>query len=111
MKKIWLIRFFTVTRTIISRIGFILRCEIVKTKRAGTLRCKSRHFHGPGGGGGGGGWGKQQGLGPRNEIFRVTFSLAFLIGSNAIQFFLAGKTTEINESAHAFYKTRWLLPR
>ena len=58
MKKIWLIRFFTVTRTIISRIGFILRCEIVKTKRAGTLRCKSRHFHGPGEGGGGGGVGK-----------------------------------------------------
>ena len=33
-------------------------------------------------------------------IFRVTFSSAFLTGSNTIQFFLAGETTEINESAH-----------
>ena len=33
----------------------------------------------------------------------MTFSLAFLTRSNAIQFFLAGKTTEINESAHQHF--------
>ena len=33
----------------------------------------------------------------------MTFSLAFLTASNAIQFFLAGKTTEINESAHQHF--------
>ena len=34
------------------------------------------------------------------QNFPCDVSLAFLIGSNAIQYFLAGKTTEINESAH-----------
>ena len=48
--KIWSILFFffffTIIRKKISEIGFIFRCEIIKTKRMGALCSKSRRFHG-----------------------------------------------------------------
>ena len=40
--KVWSIRFLQN----FSGIYFIFRHEIVKTKSAPALRCKSRHFHG-----------------------------------------------------------------
>ena len=46
MKKSGRFVFYNDPNFFLSGICFIFRCEIVKTKSARALRCKSRHFHG-----------------------------------------------------------------